>query len=606
MFQRICWAPIFVSFTTVLLGSPAWSQQDARKFEDPAVYCSDFKRQPVTVDGQKLMRFRVEEAKFLHCLPPQPKASWVVNKDAWSEQDESNWQSFVHSIGSSNCNTLDSCLVSAANPYRNEMDISATHYSDCADFPMYMRSYFAFKNNLPFSMVSAFEPNAPTDEQQEIIERKRISESENGTLEKYEQSLQDNRYSMNGNRPVRRVGIPSSNGASRDFFTVVNLIHDGISTGTYRMLSGQGDVESDFYSPAITKNSIQPGTILYKVTGHVALVYDVTSQGEIKYIDAHPDNSISRGSFNKEYGRSNPLHGGGFKNWRPFRVVSTDRVRFEYTRDEDISDYSAEQYYGNLPDSQWDWKKGKFVAAGRQVNFFDYVRIRMASGGFKMNPTFQFKKDMIELCTDLQERTRSVQTAVDNHIDSKDHPRELPLNIYGSSGEWEAYSTPSRDIRIRNRALDMIENAKDYMNKWSAKDPFFQYNGENLKKDLIKVYNEVDSSCRISYTNSQGKEIRMSLSAALGRVTRMSFDPYFCPERRWGAKSEAELRSCVERTDKAQWYAYTQFLRSEIHKDPTAVMGYSLGDVKRINEMQSKDSNESTSRFNIQRALKGL
>lgn len=598
---------------------------DPSKSDDPAVFCQGFDRVEVVVDGRKAPRFQVPDPKYLRCLPPQPEAPWVVTKDRWAQADELNWQNFVRSLGQSSCNTLDTCLASSSNPYRDENDVNAFHYSDCADFPMYMRAYFSYKNSLPFSMVAGFETNPLSDEQQEKIEKRKLQEEAKGQLDSYLKTLADNRYSVNGNRPMNRYNVPHSGGAARDFFKAMDTLHDAISSGTYRMFMAEGDVQSDFYSPMISKESIRPGTVLYKVTGHVALVYDVTADGEVKYIDAHPDNSITRGSFSKEYMRSNPFQGGGFKNWRPFYMVDKKKGpageelpaqkdrdgvirsgRMVYLKDAQISDFSAEQYYGNQPSADWNWQNGKFVVGGREVGYYDYIRIRLANGVFKLSPTFQFRKDLGALCGDLQERSRSVQVAIDSAVHEKEHPINLPLNIYGAEGEWESFSTPGRDLRIRKRALDMIDNAKEYMAKWMAKDPYFEYQGRNLKAELIKIYHEVDSSCRIGYKNSQGQEVRMGLTTALNRITSLSFDPYFCPERRWGARSEAELRSCVESADKAEWYEFTQFLRNAVVRDPTEVMGYSLNDVKRITAVQAADAKEQSSRFNILRGLHGL
>jgi hypothetical protein len=605
--------------------APAPAVEDPAKSNDPAVFCQGFDKKIVTIDGYKVPRYDIPEPKYLKCVPPQPKAPWIVTKEQWTQEDEMNWQNFVRSIGKSDCNTIDACLASKANPYRDQVDLDGVHYTDCADFPMYMRAYFSYKNHLPFSMVYQYEANLLTPEQITQVEARRKQEEAKGQLESFLKTLNDARYSINGNHPVSRYNIPHSRGAARDFYTSMDIMRDTTSSGSYRMFNTASDVLPDHYSPAITKQSIRPGTVLYKVTGHLALVYEVTPDGEIKYIDAHPDNSITRGSFNREYMRSNPFQGGGFRNWRPFKLVANEVGasgedlppkrnkdgsitigKIKFLRDEEIPDYSAEQYYGNLPSPDWDWKKGKFVVGGREVNYFDYIRIRLANGIFKLSPTFQFRKDLNALCVDLQERTRSVQIAIDNQLHMKDHPLNLPLNIYGADGEWESFSTPGRDLRIRQRALNLIDNAKEYMAKWASKDPYFEYNGSNLKKDLIKIYNEVDANCRISYVKSDKQEVRMSLSTALSRVTRMSFDPYFCPERRWGARTEAEMRSCIENADKAEWYEYTQFLRNQVIRDPTEVMGYSLADVKRISEVQAQDAQDTSSRFNIQRALLGL
>ena len=599
------------------------STQDPAKSKDPQVYCRGFVRKEVLVDGQKVARYPVTDAKFLQCLPKQPNTPWVVMKDQWSDEDELNWQKFVKSIGQSNCTSLDTCLISSANPYRDQMDLDATQFADCADLPMYLRTYFAYKNKLPMSMVLSYTPAGITPDQQVSIEARRQKAIETDKLEEFEKQIKDIRYSINGNRPTDRYSIPQADGARRTFFQAIDIVHDRVSSGSYRMFRTDSSILPDFYSPSINRNSIKVGTVLYKPTGHLAVVYDVTPDGDVKYVEAHPDNSVNRGTFDREYMQSNPFHGGGFKNWRPFKVIaakpgpsgeelppkrnadgSIAAGKLKFMKDEEIPDYSAEQYYGNQPSKDWDWKKGKFIVKGREVNYFDFIRSRLTKGDFQVDPLVRFRKDLSNLCLDLQTRNASVQKALDNQIQNQQHPIALPNNIYGANGDWEAYSTPGRDLLLRSRTVNMIEDTKDYMTKWQSKDPFFSYAGNNLKKDLILIYNEVDAACRITYKDSEGADVRMSLSTALSRLSRMSFDPYLCVERRWGAKSDAELRKCQDNQTKSEWYQNTQFLRNQIVRDPTEVMGYSLDDVKRIT--QDINAKENPARFNILKALQSL
>lgn len=602
-------------------------ESDPAKSKDPKVYCSVFQKKEVLIDGQTQYRYEVSDPKFLQCLPKQPSAPWVVKKEAWSADDEKKWQDFVKRIGQSKCNTLDTCLASEANPYRDQLDLDGTHYADCADFPMYLRAYFSYRNRLPFSVVYGIETNPLSGTQMAHLEKRRAEELAKGKLEKFEESLKDVRYSLNGNFPKSRVGVPHVNGTRRDFFNIASSIANVISSATYRMHDTAGPVEADFYSPMITRDSIKPGTVLYKVTGHVAVVYDVTEEGEVKFVDAHPDNSISRGSFSREFVLSNPFQGGGFKNWRPFKLVAKEKsaagadlsvkkerdgsilnARFVFAKDSEIADFSSEQYYGNRPSSNWDWKTGKYVHRGQELNFFDFAERRLASPGYRAEPVKLLKRSLLSLCQDMKDRSEAVQKAIDSEIHTHEHPENLPRNIYGAEGEWESYSTPGRDLRLRKKALDVIDDVKVYMKRIEKRDPFYKFDGTlvQMKTQLINVYNEVNSSCRISYKNSLNQVVKMDLSTALNRVTRISFDPYFCPERRWGARYRSELSTCVETADKAQWYEYTQFLRNQVIRDPTEIMGYSLDDVQRINEEQARDANAQTSRFNIQRALKGL
>src|SRR5205823_9706703 len=64
------------------------------------------------------------------------------------------------------------------------------------------------------------------------------------------------------------------------------------------------------------------------------------------------------------------------------------------------------------------------------------------------------------------------------------------------------------------------------------------------------------------------------------RLFRMSFDPYQCVERRWGATDPAELSTCRDGPDKQAWYAAEQNLRNQIDRTYDARMDFTLADLQ--------------------------
>ena len=140
---------IIAPFSVVMLLSSF-----ARAATPAKLTCADvLTPKEVSVDGRKVFRIDLKDGGLLSCVQnKQPVVNWIVNKDRWSDQDELNWQKFVRGIGlareQGRCNTLDTCLMSSGNPYRDQFDERAVHFSDCADFPMYLRAYFAFKNKI--------------------------------------------------------------------------------------------------------------------------------------------------------------------------------------------------------------------------------------------------------------------------------------------------------------------------------------------------------------------------------------------------------------------------------------------------------------------------
>src|SRR6185295_18011273 len=111
---------------------------------------------------------------------------------------------------------------------------------------------------------------------------------------------------------------------------------------------------NDLYSPAITPAAVRPGTVIYDPNGHLAVIWKIESDGRLRYIDAHPDNSLTRGFYDLRFVRASPGMGAGFKNWRPLRLEGARRREdgglagghVVFARNADIADFSLAQFFG--------------------------------------------------------------------------------------------------------------------------------------------------------------------------------------------------------------------------------------------------------------------
>jgi hypothetical protein len=571
-------------------------------------------------NGKKYLRYNISDPDQLKC--PQVKAMrtkrpWLVKKTSWTSSDELGYQKFIHDIGKSKCNTADRCLSGPSNPLRDELDMLNVYYTDCADLPYYLRAYYAYKNNLPMSFVLEITRNPFTESQQKEIERDRKAFNDRNDLDglaKYEKQVNDLRYSRNGNQPVSRFNIPSSAGVARDFGAIAPQIVDIISSGFLRMSTApeNGLVQPDFYSPKVDRKSIVPGTVLYNVAGHVAVVYDVSDKGEIHFMDAHPDNSISRGTFNLDYKVLNSKYGGNFKNFRPMSLIEPVVVGDQITKakprfatDAEIPQFSLEQYNGDSVING----KGVFKLKASDktaARFHDWVKTKLSGGSYRLDPIAEMKNEVDALCNDIGFRLNAVDDAINNKIHEMPHPENLPRNIFGAEGPWESYSSPGRDLRFRVRILTLPESAKDWLARSIAKDPLVSYQGSNLKADLITAYHSAAESCKVSYKNSAGQNTIVTLEQIIGRVSNMSFDPYMCPEIRWGANTEDELKTCLDDNSKKEWHRLTQFFRNSLEKDTTAVHGQSLNDLRQLDSSNMVNNKLTDEDYNIVKKLNAL
>ena len=106
------------------------------------------------------------------------------------------------------------------------------------------------------------------------------------------------------------------------------------------------------------------------------------------------------------------------------------------------------------------------------------------------------------------------------------------------------------------------------------------YTGSNLVDDMIAAYDRGVGKCSLTYTRTNGSAFTLSYEDARRRLFQISFDPYQCIERRWGATDSDELLSCADGDIKRAWYAAEQNLRNQIDRTYDARMDFSLADLQ--------------------------
>jgi hypothetical protein len=481
-------------------------------------------------------RFALILTALVVFVAPSQASPWRIVKDHWSAADEQGYEKFVTAIGETNCSSSESCLRTAANPYRNTDQAFIDIDVDCAKWPYLLRAYYAWKNGLPFGYVN------------------KIS-GEDGDL----------RYTRTSNHVVSRHDIvDAGNGA--DAPAEIKVMLASVFTGTARMdASDSRGLPSDSYSPAIQPGSIRPGTVLYDANGHVGVVYKIDEDGRIYYMDAHPDFTISRSVYGAQFGQAPMQLGGGFKNWRPLQLIGAHRDAQGHllgghmvaAPNSQIADYSLAQYTGTGATPADDPKNATFRYKG--------IRLGAAMSGGRMtyNPIYELKATMQSLCNDLHDRAQTIDLAIQDGIANKPHPDRLPNNIYGSDDpEWESYATPSRDARLRATLAQFDKDMAQMVQMWINRDPRIVYDGNFLKQDLQDAYAEESKSCTLTYLSSGKKPISLTLDEMIHRISRMSFDPYNCVELRWGADGD-ELSACGDGREKRKWYEAEQPFRNE-------------------------------------------
>ncbi len=485
---------------------------------------------------------------------------WKIVKEAWEPEDEKGFETFVQAIGRSNCISLEGCLQTQANPYRHTDE--ETYSGDCADMAYVLRAYYAWKNGLPFSYQNAMR-------------------TADGLRD-------DMRYSANGNVVAGRRDSSAQKPMLGDAF--VGRIGGEVSTAMFRThpVSGGGKFFDDFYPVVIDRASVRPGVLAYDIYGHSGIVYEVLEDGRILIIASHPDQTVTRSDYGPNFMRAKPDLGAGLKVWRPIRLEGAKSRadgalvggRIVGARNEDIADFSLEQFYGNTPHPSGEWHFGEFRFEDRTLNYYDYVRRKLAAPGFAYNPIDELRHGMQTLCGAIKDRKVAIDRGVGLKVQLQPHPERLPPNIYGTYGSWEDYSTPSRDARLKVSFIELRREIQRLVELVArGGDPSVRYEGTDLGRDLWTAFEEEKERCTVSYSRSDETRVRLNWGHVMDRLWELSFDPYNCPERRWGAAG-AELETCTDDENKTAWYNAQKFLRYQAERTYDVRMDFALHELK--------------------------
>jgi hypothetical protein len=307
----------------------------------------------------------------------------------------------------------------------------------------------------------------------------------------------------------------------------------------------------DLYVVDIDREVVRPGAVYYDPDGHVLMVYRVEDDGTVRFLDGHPDNSLTVTRFGSQLARGSAAQGGGFHQWRTVRFDGD----FSVAANADCPRFSATAQY-----------QSSYSVGGMQLDYFAWVRATLGSGA-ALNPVTELGDQLGAICDALQARVAAVADGAD--MARRPHPGVLPPDIFSADGDWEAFSTPARDVSLKVQ----VRNARALIASAAASvgsgDGRFAYSGTRaqLVADLSGVWRDRSSSCGIAYKGSTGVTVRLTLAQVVARLFALSFDPYHCPELRWGARSGAEAATCPSDSLKQSMYDREQGLRNLIDRE---------------------------------------
>ncbi|MCI5194024.1 MAG: hypothetical protein D3915_13025 [Candidatus Electrothrix sp. AU1_5] len=451
-------------------------------------------------------------------------AAWTA-RHQWSDQYEAEYSRWVEQLFADKKGSLAACLRNpAGNTLYSEEDRNRKLFCDCADLPYMLRAYFSYKKKLPFS---------------------------------FNVTISGSRYS-NKNKPGRRRSFLNYSSFSRVARALSNSVHSGFFRFFWTT------EKTDTLLCQVNRQSIVPGTVYYDANGHVLVVSRVDDDGTVWFVDAHPDNSLTAKRFGSYLSRGSCKQGGGFRGWRHQEVSSNGS--FTLTSNSNTSFFDKEKTQC----------QSSYQVDGLRLDYHQWVKRMLSTGSGKIDPIQEIQQQLSALDQALQDRVASIEAAVAHNIHEKAHPSSLPYNIYGTEGEWEAYSTPGRDARLRAQVREIYRLMQNSVRAVavaqgrgaSGEHPEHPYAFTGTVNELVgqldSIWQKNSRSIQISYKNSNGTSITRTLEEIMDQLFLLSFDPYHCPELRWG---DTEAAFCPDGSSKRWWYEQEQRLRNVIDTD---------------------------------------
>jgi hypothetical protein len=381
---------------------------------------------------------------------------------------------------------------------------------DCADLPYMLRAYFAWKLGLPFGY-------------------RRCSRGREGRppmCGAIESNLQEREYN----------GI----GDAFEYFARRGLMNS-VHSGSGRTVPD--NEETDYYPVPLTRAAVRPGVTYIDPDGHLLVVAGWIPQtldepGVMYAADAQPDGTIGRRRFWRGSFLFRPETesvGAGFKAFRPLVYDRESESLIpvsnsQLARSERYIPFSREQNEGSRDD------------------FYEKVE--------SMENPLPVKPETIQLALveafdeSVSRRVNSVKNCEEYMEENGYRTVEMPhgYNIFETSGAWENYSTPARDMRL----LISLDTVLGFIDSVRRRPERFGIRPENVEERVaaIEEYRDEQLASRtFEYERSDGSMFTLSLKDITDRRKQfeMSYNPNDCPEIRWAAPEGSEEISTCDR-----------------------------------------------------------
>jgi hypothetical protein len=324
--------------------------------------------------------------------------------------------------------------------------------------------------------------------------------------------------------------------------TIANAVHSGNGR------TAADDSNTDYYLVPLSEDALRPGTIYADPYGHVLILVKRLPQtgdgaGLFLAVDGQPDGTVARKRFwrgNFLFAQDPALGSPGFKRFRPIARQKNGSLRLltndEIANNPDYGDYSAEQ-------------------AALQVEDF-YDRMDDVMSPAPLDPM----RALTEAITALEEQVKARVKSVENgrqYLVGGGKNVDMPdgASIFETTGAWEDFATPSRDLRLLI-AIDVVRGFPDRVAR--RPERYAMPKGKSAAEvtaELQAVLASELAARKFSYTRMDGSQWSLTLKDVLDRAPdlEMAYNINDCVEARWGApESSEEAATCKQRASAAQ------------------------------------------------------
>ena len=423
---------------------------------------------------------------------------------------------------------------------------------DCADLPYFLRAYFAFKMGLPFGYAKCTRGGAgqpPKCYEWWNIQNEDVRNLPPPKPPKPVATSAFNGFFGQGQKPVTKAVVeakpprvpPRPPGLAQGFghylkYAIAESVHSGSGRTAAR------DDNTDYYPIPLSQDDLRPGVVYADPYGHLLVLTKRVAQtdgaaGVFLAVDAQPDGTVARKRFwrgNFLFAQDAALGSPGFKRFRPVVRGSGGLRRLanaEIAKEASYRDFSMDQSKLGIED------------------FYDKMDDLMSPA--PLDPL----RAMQEAMTSLEEQVRARVTSVENGRKYQLSGRgdaSMPdgAAIFETTGAWEDFATPSRDLRLLI-AIDVVRGFPERVARRPGR--YAMPAGKSVvdvKAELAGVLATDLGGRKFSYTRSDGSQWTLSVKDVIDRVRdlEMAYNVNDCVELRWGAPANSEEAATCKRS----------------------------------------------------------